>query len=169
MSPPIVVLGGVSGSGKSVVGHRLADLLGGEFYDGDDFHPSANKEKMSRREPLTDADRIPWLESLAELLRSRLSAPTATVVACSALKPEYRKLLAVDPRIRVMILTVNREELMRRLSVRKNHFFPAALLDSQLQALVPPQPDETGVSVIDADRSPEEIVEEIRESLRSTA
>ena len=165
MSAPIVVLGGVSGSGKSVVGKRLAGVLGGEFHDGDDFHPPANKEKMARKEPLTDADRIPWLESLADLMRGRLDAPTATVVACSALKPEYRKILTVDPRVRIIILGVDREELVRRLSDRKNHFFPATLLDSQLRTLVPPQPNEPAVTVIDANKSPAEIVEAIRESL----
>jgi gluconokinase len=165
LNPPILVLGGVSGSGKSVVGRRLAELLGGEFHDGDDFHPPANKEKMSRREPLTDADRIPWLNSLADLLRRRLEANTATVVACSALKPEYRKILVVDPRVKILLLKVDREELIRRLAARKNHFFPASLLDSQLSTLVPPQADEPTVSFVDANRTPDEVVEAIRESL----
>lgn len=148
-----------------MVGRRLAELLGGEFHDGDDYHPPANKEKMSRREPLTDADRIPWLNTLADLLRQRLEANTATIVACSALKPEYRKILAVDPRVKILILKVDREKLIQRLATRKNHFFPASLLDSQLATLVPPQSDEPTVSFIEANRSPEEVVEAIRESL----
>lgn len=160
MASPMVVLGGVSGSGKSVVGPMLARRLGGDFFDGDDFHPPANKEKMKRKEPLTDADRWPWLASLVELMKSRQGGTRATVVGCSALRPEYRQMLAFDPNVRIAMLIASREELMRRLGARTDHFFPAELLDSQLATLVPPAPGESAFSV-NAQQSPEAIVEEI--------
>jgi carbohydrate kinase (thermoresistant glucokinase family) len=160
-----VVLGGVSGSGKSHIGQELARAVGGTFFDGDDFHTPANKEKMSRREPLTDADRIPWLEALADLIRRRLTDNAFTVVACSALKPEYRKILLVDPRVAIVILDVEREELARRLARRKHHFFPPELLDSQLKTLVLPTPDEEGVHVVRAGKTVADVVTRIHHDI----
>lgn len=165
MKPLVVVLGGVSGSGKSLVGEMLAKALGGDFFDGDDFHPPANKEKMHNHIPLTDADRLPWLQALADLIKTRQEGNRPTVVACSALKPEYRQVLLVGPNVHIILLDVPREELMRRLNSRKNHFFPADLLDSQLKTLVPPQPGEEGVIDVDAKQPPEEVVAAIRKAL----
>ncbi len=156
----ILVLGGVSGSGKSLVGHRLAELTGGEFFDGDDFHPPANKEKMSRQQPLTDEDRRPWLESMAQLLRDRLLTPESTILACSALKPVYRAILRVDPKVHIALLDVPRETLAHRLASRQGHFFPPELLDSQLRTLVRPT-DEPKTRMIDGDRPIDEIAQEL--------
>jgi gluconokinase len=158
----IVVVGGVSGSGKSIIGQRLAERTGGAFFDGDDFHPPANKEKMSRQEPLTDSDRQPWLEGMAQLLRSRLELPESTFLACSALKPEYRSILRVDPRVRIAMLSVPRATLAARLADRKGHFFPPALLESQLKTLVCPV-GEPGTRLVPADRPVDEIVDHIIE------
>jgi carbohydrate kinase (thermoresistant glucokinase family) len=156
----LVVLGGVSGSGKSRVGKRMAELVDGRFFDGDDFHPPANKEKMSRQEALTDADRQPWLQAMANLLSERLELPQPTILACSALKPEYRRLLRVDPRIRIALLDVPREVLQQRLAARKGHFFPPELLDSQLQTLVKPV-DEPLTRMIPANRPVDELARDI--------
>ncbi|MBY0587488.1 gluconokinase [bacterium] len=152
----LLVIGGVSGSGKSRVGKRIAELIGGVFFDGDDFHPAANKEKMSRREPLTDADRGPWLAKMAELLHDRRNLTESTVLACSALKSTYREILRVDPRVRIAILDLPKETLMARLAGRKGHFFPPDLLESQLRTLEAPA-DEPGTEMIHGDRPVDEL------------
>ncbi len=156
----ILVLGGVSGSGKSRVGHRLAESTGGTFFDGDDFHPPANKEKMRRQQPLTDEDRLPWLESMAQLLKDRLVSTEPTILACSALKPEYRAILRVDPKVKIALLDVPREALIRRLASRKGHFFPPELLDSQLRTLVRPA-NEPNTRIIDGDRPIDQIAQDL--------
>lgn len=156
----ILVLGGVSGSGKSRVGRRLAELTGGTFFDGDDFHPPANKEKMRRQQPLTDEDRRPWLESMARLIRDRLESPESTILACSALKPEYRAILRVDPKVHIALLDVPREALALRLASRKGHFFPPELLDSQLRTLVRPV-GEPNTRMVDGNRPLDQIAEDL--------
>ena len=133
---------GVSGAGKTTAGRALADALGWTFYEGDQFHPAANIEKMSHGIPLDDADRAPWLEALCRLIADIIARDDHGVVACSALKQAYRDALvphgAPDKAVRFVFLDVPIEELRRRVANR-HHFFPAALLDSQLATLELPR------------------------------
>ncbi len=148
----IVIVAGVSGSGKTTVGAMLAGRLGWRFADADDFHSAANIKKMRAGIPLTDQDRRPWLLALAAWIDERIAAGESAVVGCSALKRSYRDiLLGGRPDVRMIFLDVDREELARRLAARHGHFFPEKLLDSQLDALDPPQPDEHVISVVEAD------------------
>jgi gluconokinase len=150
----IVIVAGVSGCGKTTVGALLAGQFGWEFADADDFHPEANVAKMRAGTPLTDADREPWLRSVGRWMDTEIAAGRSAVLACSALKRAYRDLLLDGRPAAVMaFLTVSREELDRRLLARTGHFFPEKLLDSQLAALEPPQPDERVVTV-QAENSP---------------
>jgi gluconokinase len=130
----IVVVMGVSGSGKSTIGAPLAERLGWEFLDADDFHPPANVEKMAAGKPLEDADRWPWLERLNRELRERKNA----VLACSALKASYRRVLCQDVDCRIVHLRGSFELLCGRLRERKHRYMPAALLESQFATLEPP-------------------------------
>ena len=156
----VVVLLGVSGSGKTTVGKLLAEQLAADFLDADDFHPPQNIEKMRRGEPLDDDDRRPWLEAMAQEIRRRVESGPPAVFTCSGLKPQYRQMLRIDPSIRFFALQCSTEELRRRLSQRKGHFFPADLLDSQLSQWVAPSSQE-GVVSVDGDRSPTETAREI--------
>jgi gluconokinase len=153
----IIVLMGVSGSGKTTIGRRLASKLGWEFIEGDDVHPQANKEKMSRGEPLDDSDREPWLAALAEMLRERVQSGRNAVLACSALKDAYRRRLRVSPDVQFFYLKATAEQIARRLDKRRGHFFPPDLLRSQFEALEEPR----DAHVVDASRPPDELVEEI--------
>lgn len=138
-----IVVMGPSGSGKSVVGAALAVDLGLEFVDADDLHPAANLDKMRAGTPLTDADRMPWLD----LVSAALAASDGIVMACSALTRRYRdRLRAGAPGIRFVELRVGRGELDRRMHVRA-HFMPPALLDSQLETLEHLGDDEPGVQI----------------------
>jgi len=134
----IVVLMGVSGSGKTTLGRRLAADLGWDFLDADDFHSVANKEKMAHGLPLTDADRAPWLDALAEVLRERTRSGGGAILACSALRESYRERLRVDPGVRFVYLKADAETIRRRLASRRGHFFDAGLLASQFEALEEP-------------------------------
>src|SRR6266581_6712329 len=148
----IVIVAGVSGSGKTTVGALLADRLGWPFTDGDDLHPAANVAKMRAGIPLADADRLPWLRVIAAWIDERIARGEDTVVACSALKRSYRDLLLDGrPAARMVFLAPDREVLARRLAARHDHFFPGQLLGSQFDALEPPQPDERVRVVIPAD------------------
>ncbi|MFP5286248.1 MAG: gluconokinase [Thermoanaerobaculia bacterium] len=139
MRQAILIVMGVAGSGKSTVGRLLAERLGWPFLDGDDFHPPENVEKMRRREPLTDADRPPWLERLRDLAAAFLARGESAVLACSALKESYRRTLAGgDPRVRFVYLRADPDLLASRLETRTGHFFARALLESQLAALEEP-------------------------------
>lgn len=153
----IIVVMGVSGSGKTTVGRALADRLCVPYAEADDFHPPANIEKMSSGQPLTDDDRWPWLRALAEWIAAH--ADTGGVITCSALKRKYRDLLhaAAPDQIRFLHLDGERSVIAARLAARGGHFMPAALLDSQLADLEPLDPDEPGL-VIDIALTPEEIV-----------
>jgi carbohydrate kinase (thermoresistant glucokinase family) len=142
---PLLVVMGVSGSGKSTVGVALAAALDVPFVDADELHPLANIEKMAAGHPLTDEDRWPWLARVGEALAA---APSGLVVACSALKRGYRKaILAKAPGTRFVELTGSPELLAERLGHREGHFMPATLLDSQLRTLEPLASDEPGVRV----------------------
>lgn len=132
----IVVVMGVTGCGKSTVGALLAQRLGCPFLDGDDFHPPANVEKMRAGVPLTDADRLPWLEMLNAKLRER----PAAVLACSALKESYRRVLARGIADFYLVHLAGSLELIRlRLAARQHRYMPASLLESQFAALEPPR------------------------------
>jgi gluconokinase len=144
----IVVVAGVSGSGKSTVGSLLARELGWQFEDGDALHPAANIAKMRAGFPLTDADRWPWLAAVGEWMDRRIEAGQSAVVACSALKRSYRDALRRGrPAVRVVLLEADPAVLRARLRARHGHFFPAGLLESQLAALEPAGPGEPVVTV----------------------
>eukprot|EP00757_Euglenozoa_sp_SAG-D1_P002068 gene2068-2003_t len=129
---PIIVMG-VSGCGKTTVGKELAERLGRRFIDGDDLHPQGNRDKMSNGVPLTDADRIPWLKKIAAVL----SSPDSPVIACSALRGVYRKILTNSGKTSVFFvhLFAPQHFIQQRLDLRKGHFFPAKLLASQYEIL----------------------------------
>ncbi|MFZ2015464.1 MAG: gluconokinase [Nocardioides sp.] len=158
--PVVVVVMGVSGSGKTTLAHALADRLHWRFQEGDDLHPAANLAKMSRGEPLTDADREPWLRALVAWIEERLAAGESGVLTCSALHRSYRDVLrAGRPQVRFCHVTVDPEVLRARLERRTGHYMPPSLLPSQLAALEPLQPDEPGVTV-PGDGPAETVVEE---------
>ena len=154
----VIVLMGVSGSGKTTVGRGLADELGWKFYDGDDFHPRANVEKMARGLPLDDDDRAPWLESLRDLIRSCLARSESAVLACSALKRSYREYLLIDESVELVYLKGDYELIEERLEGRRGHYMKPKMLDSQFAALEEP---ERGLTV-DISLPPEKIIETIR-------
>lgn len=137
------VVMGVSGCGKSTVGRALAARLELTFLDGDRLHPETNIARMSRGEPLTDADRGPWLKAVAAALRP------GTVMACSALRRQYRDLLREFAPADVLFIYLHgtREKLLERMRHREGHFMPVALLDSQLATLEEPEPDERHLKV----------------------
>jgi carbohydrate kinase (thermoresistant glucokinase family) len=162
----IVVVAGVSGSGKTTVGALLAGRLHWEFMDGDSLHSPANVAKMHAGVPLTDADRRPWLRAIEDWIDQRRPAGVQAVLACSALHRAYREeLLAGRPEVRLVFLMISPAVAAARLAARHGHFFPAGLLDSQFRELQPPGPDEP-VLVLDAGRPPEELVAEIIASLQ---
>jgi gluconokinase len=153
----VILLMGVSGSGKTTVERLLALELGWEFADGDDYHPAANVEKMRNGIPLTDADRAPWLDTLRAFIAGWIAAGKNAVLACSALKQAYRESLRVAPEVQVVYLRGTPELLRERLRARAGHFMTERMLESQLAALEEPE----DAVVVDVDRSPAEIVAEI--------
>jgi gluconokinase len=156
-----LVLMGVCGSGKTTIGNALAGRCGGVFHDADDFHPSANIEKMKRGDPLDDADRAPWLERLAALLSKSSEVPV--FLACSALKARYRDVLASGcPGVRFVHLSGSLEVIRARLRARAGHFMPETLIDSQFAALETPD----GALSVDIDQPVEAIVDTIIHSLK---
>jgi gluconokinase len=142
----IVVLAGVSGSGKTTIGEMLSRQFGWPFTDGDKLHPAANIAKMAHGQPLTDEDRKPWLAAVGACMDERIASGESAVVACSALRRSYRaELLAGRPEARIAFLEISKPDAARRLAGRHGHFFDPALLDSQFAALEPPSADEAGV------------------------
>ena len=162
--PPIVVVMGVSGSGKSTVAGLLAARLGWDFGEGDDLHPPANVRKMAAGQPLTDEDRWPWLQRVRAWIDERIAAGRPGIITCSALKRSYRDVLR-DAHVVFVHLAGTREQILSRLAVRHGHFMPAALLDSQFADLEPPEPDEQAVT-IDIAATPAAQADEIMEALR---
>lgn len=155
-----LVFMGVSGAGKSAVGHPAAQRLGLDWTEGDDHHPQANIDKMSGGTPLTDEDRWPWLEALHAWTAERERAGRATGLTCSALRRDYRDVLRRDlPETVFVHLTGARDVLERRMRSRE-HFMPPALLDSQLETLEPLAPDEPALA-LDASRPLEDLVDEV--------
>lgn len=144
----IVIVAGVAGSGKTTIGTRLASRLGWRFADADGFHPAANVAKMHAGVPLTDEDRVPWLHAIGAWMDDLIAAGRSGVATCSALKRAYRdELLSGRPVVTMVFLEVSRDVLVRRLDTRLGHFFPEDLLDSQLQTLEQPAPDERVLTV----------------------
>ena len=161
-----IIVMGVSGSGKSSIGEKLAEALGLRFVEGDGLHPASNVEKMSKGIPLTDDDRMPWLDVIGETIKSALASGEGIVVSCSALKRIYRDRLrtAAGGSLFFVYLDGSRDLLTRRMGERKGHFMPASLLDSQLQTLEVPT-GEPGVVTVDIDDTVEGIAEAARKKL----
>ncbi|MEG3838150.1 gluconokinase [Microcoleus sp. Z1_C3] len=154
----ITIVMGVSGSGKTTVGKLLAQSLNWDFRDADDFHPSANINKMSRGIPLEDADRLPWLLQLQATIDRWLLENKNVVLACSALKTSYREMLYRDQqRMKIVYLKCSFQLLATRLKTRENHYMKADLLLSQLHSLEEPQ----DAIIIDASQPLELIVRQI--------
>jgi len=151
---------GVSGCGKSTVGELLSQELNIPFFDGDDFHPKANIEKMSKGIPLNDDDRKPWLEKLATLPDENSNG---CVIACSALKKHYRELLSSQQTATFIYLHGEKETLLERINARSansDHFMPSSLLDSQLDTLESPS-GEPNCITLNITSSPQELVSQI--------
>ncbi len=161
----VILLMGVSGTGKTTVGQLLASGLSWDFADGDDYHPASNVEKMRNGIPLTDADRDPWLEALRRLIAAWINAGKNAVLACSALKRAYRDRLRISPEVRLVYLRGSPELLRQRLRARHGHFMTERMLNSQLETLEEPEESEHAI-VVDVDQSPAQIVAEIRANLR---
>jgi carbohydrate kinase (thermoresistant glucokinase family) len=161
----IVLLMGVSGCGKTTVGRLLAAALNARFEEGDTFHPAANVEKMSRGEPLTDDDRLPWLHAIAAAIARAEAAGEAAVFSCSALKRRYRDILrGTSTQLRLVHLAGTEALVRSRLDARRGHFMPPTLLPSQFRTLETPDRDERPI-VIDIGGAPEAIVAQIRTAL----
>lgn len=161
----IVIVFGVSGAGKTTLGKLLARELGWRFLEADDFHPSANIEKMRSGRPLTDQDRWPWLENLRKQIKRSLAAGENAVLACSALKRAYREQLRVSAEVKFVFLRGDYALVEKQLRRRRGHFMDPALLRSQFADLKEPGPDENALT-IELGRTPEELVEEIKAKLR---
>jgi gluconokinase len=163
----IVVVMGVSGSGKTTIAALLAEALDCQFIEGDALHPPANVEKMRSGTPLTDADRLPWLRRIAEEIDGWRDRGESGVVTCSALKRAYRDIL-IGQRSEVTLayLKGSRDLIQQRMAARHQHFMPVALLDSQFATLEEPVPDEHAI-VVDVGGHPAEIVAEIVRQLRA--
>ena len=158
----VIVMMGVSGSGKTTVGQLLAEALHAEFIEGDAYHPPENIDKMRRGIALDDADRWPWLEILSAEIDRWLAAGRTVVLACSALKQRYRDILAKGrPGVRFVHLEGDKGLLRLRLDRRRGHYMPASLLDSQFATLEAPADAVT----VDVARSPKAIVADILDQL----
>ncbi|MQY16473.1 Gluconokinase [Streptomyces sp. RB5] len=161
---PVVVVMGVSGTGKTTVGALLADRLGVPYGEADSFHPAANITKMKSSEPLDDTDREPWLDAIGAWAHAHRAG--GGVVSCSALKRAYRdRLRAAEPELYFVHLAGDRSLIAGRLTARAGHFMPPALLDSQLAALEPLQDDEHGIS-ISVDDGPEALADRAAAAVR---
>lgn len=157
----IIIVMGVSGSGKSTVGSRLANELSWAFYDADDFHNEINRDKMAQGIPLTDDDRASWLSSLQELIQKNSNSATPIVLACSALKESYRNILKVDEQVKFVYLKGGYAEIESRLKNRAGHFMPVKLLVSQFETLEEPE----NALTVEVTHTLEEIIKIIRKGL----
>ena len=160
----IVIVFGVSGAGKTTIGKLLAEQLGWRFYEGDDFHPPANVEKMRGGQPLTDEDRWPWLERLRRQIIHSLDAKESAVLACSALKRAYRERLRISEEVKFVFLDGDYSRIEERLRHRLGHFMNPALLKTQFDDLEKPPPIEHVLSV-ELGCNPQKVVEEIKTKL----
>jgi gluconokinase len=157
----IILVMGVSGVGKSTIGYALAQQLGWQFVDADDFHPAANVAKMRAGIPLTDADRAPWLQSLRTAIDGLLAASQPAVLACSALKRAYREQLVAGPEVKLVFLRADFGVIAERMAAREGHYMNPKLLESQFADLEAPH----DALSLDAGRPVPEIVAAIRAAL----
>lgn len=157
----IIMLIGVTGSGKSTVGRLLAAQLGWQFCEGDDFHPAANLAKMTRGVPLDDEDRKPWLQAIQRVIRDAVEKRENVVIACSALKESYRSMLQVEGEVIFVYLKADSALIQQRLKKRTGHFMNPVLIASQFDTLEEPNQ----ALQIDAALTPAEIVLVIRDQL----
>jgi gluconokinase len=165
--PMILVVMGVSGSGKTTIGTQLALTLHWEFEDADWFHPTRNIDKMHAGIALTDEDRAPWLIAIADFIDQARTAGRHAVVTCSALKRRYRTVIIGNrPDVRLIYLKGDMDLIGRRIATRHEHFMPVSLLQSQFDALEEPGPDENPL-VVSVEPRPREIVAQILEDLRT--
>lgn len=156
-----ILVMGVAGSGKTTVGKALSDALGWPFYDADDFHSAENVRKMASGEPLTDDDRRPWLDQLHQLIAERTEQAENGVLACSALKKKYRSILCADSDVKVVYLKAQPDLIRSRLDLRRGHYMPPQLIESQFRDLEEPQ----AALIVDAACSTEQAVTFIRSML----
>ena len=154
MTTRVVVIG-ASSSGKSTIGRRVADRLDATFLDADDFHPAENVAKMSAGTPLDDDDRAPWLARL----RDELAVRDSVVLACSALKRDYREVLRGAGGVTFVYLEIDESTARQRAERRAGHFMRADMIESQFDTLEPPAPDETDVVTVDAHPAIDDVVE----------
>jgi gluconokinase len=165
--PSILVVMGVSSSGKSTIGTLLANQLHWEFEDGDWFHPARNIDKMQAGIPLTDEDRAPWLIAIADFIDQTRLSGKRVVLACSALKRRYRTVIIGNrPDVQLVYLKGDMELIGRRFAARHEHFMPPSLLQSQFDALEEPGPDEHPI-VVSIEPRPREIVAKIVDALKA--
>ena len=157
----IIAVMGVTGSGKSTVGRLLARQLRWQFYEGDDFHPPANVEKMKRGVPLDDRDRRPWLKAIRESLRAAVDRGENAVIACSALKVSYRRMLQIRGKVIFVYLKASVPLIQRRLKKRTGHFMNPDLIQSQFDTLEEPK----DAFQVDAGLTPGKIIQRIRNKL----
>jgi gluconokinase len=158
----VIIVMGVSGSGKTTIGRALADALHWSFSDADDFHPQENVEKMRSGVALTDKDREPWLRAMRAAIKQWNREEFGHVLACSALKESYRELLGRnDPNVKFVYLRGDFDLISRRLGKRKSHFFNAALLRSQFETLEIPK----DAFIVDISKTPPEIVQTIIDAI----
>jgi gluconokinase len=157
--PLVILIMGVAGSGKTTVGLKLARSLGWKFHDADEFHPPANIAKMSAGIPLNDRDRVPWLAAMRACIDACLDRGESSVVACSALREKYRKvLMAGDRRVKGVCLKGDFALILRRISRRRGHFMKENMLASQFEELEPPK----NALTLDVAQRPAKLVAEIR-------
>lgn len=163
----IIILMGVAGSGKTRVGQALSKLTGWLFLDADNYHSQASIDKMSRHEPLSDADRAPWLNTLSSIIETQLKQDENTILACSALKHAYRTQLSQpNPQdVYFVYLKVSLELLKLRLTQRQGHFMQPTMLLSQLETLEEPKADEALIVDVQAHATPEMLASYIQTKL----
>ena len=165
--PAVVVVMGVSGAGKTTIAKLLAERLGWEFADGDEFHPRENIKKMRSGIPLTDEERLPWLHAIADWVDEMRRQGNPAVTASSVLKRSHRDIvIGARPDVRLVFLEGSPQLIAERVAARRGHFMPANLLDSQFAALEPPSPDENAVRV-SIELPPHRIVSSIIEQLNA--
>lgn len=168
MTPLHLVTMGVCGTGKSTIAERLAGVLGLELIEGDSFHPPQNIAKMSAGTPLTDCDRLPWLQTLASLVRERHAAGVGTVLTCSALRRRYRDILRSGAPEGTYFIHLHGDfDLLAARMRTREHFMPTSLLRSQFDTLEQLEPDEAG-SVVDVSRSVDDVLTAAVEAARAT-